>query len=694
MAVAAAGPNASRMNQPSRPRPAISASVNAPPRAHAGRSGTGESPDSLSDPADKARIRAYTLSQPRWYSLAHPITARLIRGAIGLALLVASLVVAENVFVNTGLHALLNLQPERVQITWSRAYMLVPGRVEVWDLGLRVQDEHAQWKIEADHAEGTIDLPALLEYRFSVRDLRGSGASLRLRQRLEAGTGSAAAGAKPTIEGLENPPSPSPEEAYGPPPRRFRIQLHDLLVEQVRELWIEDYRYVGEARLTAQLELLDKEWLEVPAAKLELLSGAVTLADQPIASDVVGQVDLAVKGLDPADLRGTDLLSAVTARVSLAAQVQDLRFLSFYLRKAAWLSLSGGEGPLELDVRIDEGRVLDGSRIGVNAHGVVARFLSYAVTGDANVRVAVAPVEGTPEAQLSVEFFDFAITRWRDEAAHVRGTGLRVEARTRSLTLTDPFETLAVKVEIPESTIPDARVYTSYLPRDLGFAFLAGTGTVRGEMHASTDDNRARGDLYLDATGVKAQMGAMRLGGNVSLHAHLAEGQLDVGEYDISGSRLDVRGAHVLDRSATTLAADDSRGWWAEVGLPSGHLAVGKPEFLDAKLTLRCRDSVPFVTIFSQATPLPGWVRGLLHVPKLSGEARIRLGDGLLVVPQLQLRGGATLVDLKLRRRGLLFQGALFARHLGVSFGLDLDGSTTTLHLLGSRAWYEAQPAP
>lgn len=63
-------------------------------------------------------------------------------------------------------------------------------------------------------------------------------------------------------------------------------------------------------------------------------------------------------------------------------------------------------------------------------------------------------------------------------------------------------------------------------------------------------------------------------------------------------------------------------------------------------------------------------------------------------MPELQLRGGATLVDLKLRRRGLLFHGALFARHLGLSFGLDLDGTTTTLHVLGPRAWYDAQPAP
>src|SRR5687768_17553350 len=66
-----------------------------------------------------------------------------------------------NVFINLGLPILLNPKPERIQITWRVAWMIVPGDVHVSGLRIRSQGATDQWELTARHATGTIDLWAL-----------------------------------------------------------------------------------------------------------------------------------------------------------------------------------------------------------------------------------------------------------------------------------------------------------------------------------------------------------------------------------------------------------------------------------------------------------------------------------------------------------------------------------------------------
>ena len=612
---------------------------------------------------------------------------------VGFALLTPVMaLISMNVFINTGLQALVNMQSERVRITWGRAFSFRPGEVEVWNLKIRLQDANAQWIVLADHATGVIDLRALADYRFSAHTIRVDEASFFLRMRRE--TKSVETLATPPIDGLENPPVRSPEILYGPPARFFHVQLQDLAVEHVRELWLEDYHFVGDARVSGGVDLLAHSWLEIDDLGLDIASGDIRLGDVPIAGSVKGRVDVALSGMNPDEHPGTDILRFLTARAELVAEVQDLRFLAFYLRKAPFLSISGGTGPIAIELAVDEERLLDGSRLGVNAHGLVARFLSYAVTGDGNVRLEVAPVDGQSEGKLSVEFLDYAINKWGDDTPHVQGTGLRVTADTADLALAEPFETLDVTLDLPDSLIPDVGVYNAYLPSDLGFTLKNGTGRAHGTLQASTEDNVAHGDLYLDARSIRASMDDLSLSGNVALHAHLVEGNLDKGSYDISGSKLELRDIGVVGAKNERQGKDDSRGWWADVRLPRGKVEVGAPVFLDASLAVQFRDTVPFVTIFSQANPLPGWARGLLNIKGVSGEARILLGEDTLSLPAFVLRGGQYEVLMQLRRKQTLFYGNLLARYGKLSLGMQLFGAESKIHMFDALAWYEAQPAP
>ena len=612
-----------------------------------------------------------------------------------LALLLPVLVlVAENAFINTGLRVLVNPQPERAQITWTWAWTLWPGSVTATGLKIRVQDPVSQWTLSVDEASGVVDLLALREHVFAARELRGSGATVRARVRRDTAPTAEDRSSAPPIPGLTNPPDPSPEALYGDEARPYRIELDGLVVDHLRELWIEDYRFVGDAHLEGSLELLAGKWLSAPGLSLSIASGDLTIGERPTLRNVTGEIGVSVAGINPVDHRGAEILQYLTGRVALQAQVEDLRFLSFYLRKAPWLDIADGEGALDVDVSLDDGRLVDGSRFAIDCTNLSARFLTHTVSGSGQVRFAVAPDQGTSEAHLTIAFLDYTVDREGAASPLVAGTGLEVTARTADISLAEPFEHLSVALKIPEAAIPDVAAYNAYLPQDLGLVLVGGAGRIRGEMQATTDGGSATGDLFLDADTVEARMDDIRLTGRVALQAHLAEGDFVAGRYDVSGSALTLRRVGVVGAPNSRKGKDDSAGWWGTVDVRRAIVNVGAPVFLDTNLGVRFRDTVPFVTMVARTTELPPWIRGLLVVEDLVGNAHLLLGDDTLYLQTFSLRGGKYEVHTQLRRTKTKVRGNLYARYGILGLGVALDGKESVLHPINARTWFDAQPPP
>ncbi|MDP2315259.1 MAG: hypothetical protein Q8P41_20340 [Pseudomonadota bacterium] len=656
----------------------------------------------------------------------------LIGRIVGLALVLPLVVLLGlNVFVNLWLPVLLNLQPERVRITYDVAWMLIPGQVEVRQLRIRSQSPRDQLVIDADRASATVDLPLLVDRTFRAHTLRAQGVSFRFRVRTDApqvpaGPPVAAIGLPgveelklpapppplvvappplvvapvaprtPPIEGLLNPPVPAPEAIYPPPPGFWTVVLEDVVVEDLREIWLEDYHYVGDARVTAaEFVLQPTVHVSTKDAVLEFADGQVLLGEDAMLVGLHGKVDVRLDELRIADNVGRSVLGFLSVHAALDATVKNLDFLDFYLRKAPWFDLSGGAGDLHVDVKMDRGRFLEGSLLTARVDDIASRFLSYSIVGDGGVRFEVAAgADGAPESRLAVDFGDYAITRDGDATPHVEGTGFRVSARTADVAMDAPFTALTVVLELPDSEIRDVGVYNAFLPRGIGLALQDGRGRVRGRLEVSTVGNVGHGELFVTGTRIRASLDELTLLGDVALHAVIPEGRVGEGWYDISGSRLDLRNVSITSSSNLRGGKDVSRSWWAAVSLPRGHAAAGAAVFLDANLAVKFRDSVPFITIFSEKHPLPGWARGLLAIDDVSGEARIRLGDDVLHLPSFEVRGAKGFaLSLELRRKQLLFFGKLYAQYGNLSLGMQILGAENKVQLFNAREWYDQQPS-
>lgn len=614
-----------------------------------------------------------------------------------------------NVFINVWLEFLINQQPQRVRIRYDFAWMLVPGEVRVRNLQIRVQGPMDQWVLQVDDASGTILLDELPERIFHATNLRGSGATYIYRGRADArrldATGAVieppppsidAARTKPIIPGLSNPPLPTPEALYGPPRTPFRIVLDDVVVEDVREAWLEDYHFVGGARAAGNLSLKPTEYLEVRDAVVDLEYGEVRLGDAPVVNRIHGRIGLSIDRVNPLEHPGTTLFGFMTARAKLDAEVPDVGFLNFYLAEAQWLSLRGGAGTLEVDATLRQGRFLEGSRARLKAADLVAELLSYRVTGNAVVELDVGTRDAKPESTVKLYFLDYALAQEGDATPHVRGSGLRVTARSPDVELDRPFTKVDVRLEIPDAEIPDLGVYNAYLPRELGLVLREGTGRIHGQLEATSADSRVHGEMSLTASGVAATLDDLRITGDLALRARLVEGDLTNGRYDVSGSLLELKNVGVAHSGKDDDAAPDrhaSNGWWATIALPTGKVHVGAPIFLHANLGVRFRDVVPFVTLFAERQPLAGWVRDLLAIKDVSGSARVQLGDDTLYIPRFAVRGGDRYeLLLALRRKQQIYTGNLYARYGVLSVGMELLGRKNKVHPFGARRWFDAQP--
>lgn len=635
--------------------------------------------------------------------------ARVLRAALLLVVLAGCMLVGFNLDLNVWLPVILNRQPERLKVEYDVAWVLWPSHVEVRGLHIRAQSPKDQWTIDVDSASGEIDTYLLFEHTFRAYDVQATGASFRYRSRLDASGGPGPTlgpvsqvpimlqGTEPVltpeIPGLSNPPSPDPEQLYGPPRRPWRVRLDGVVVQEVRELWVGHYRFSGDARVSGAMELLAAQSLSLTNVRLDLAAGRVLLGDAPVLNSIQGHAVLDLDEVNPAAASGAEVLGHMSARVDLRGEVQSLSFLDFYLESVRSLGLSSATGDLAVAVAIDHGDLQVGSTVTAHVRDLAARFMSYSIVGDGAVALVVEPrpppSTGGGQTRMVADFRDFAITRDGDVAPHVRGEGFRVSTTSPDTALNQPFTAAEVIFVLPDSEIPDVKVYNAYMPLDLGVILRSGTGRVHGTLTVTTGDNVGSGELHLSGDEVGLKFDDLSVTTDVAVHVRVPEARLSDGRYTISGSTLQLTGLRVVQAKPTRHGKDGSKGWWAKFQLGHGTVRVGAPVFLDASVAVKMRDTVPLVTIFSQAKKLPGWLRGMLAFDGVSGEARVLLGDEVVEVPRLAVRGDKFELQLRLRRERALYHGNLFARYGILAVGVDLQGKTSRVVLRRPRAWFD-----
>jgi hypothetical protein len=636
-----------------------------------------------------------------------PWLRRLALAALGIAaLLYPAYLVAGNYLLRGGwLERKINGRPDRLVMHWSSAWTPWPGVVHVRGFSMRSQSSVFQWALAVDQATCEIDLLALRRRELRIGPLHGSGVVFRLHRRLDAPPRSVPARPElyPPIAGFAAP-NPTQAQAQknrpqGPPRSTWYMRFTGVDLDDVRELWVEEYRFAGRARVAGGFETRVLKSLRVMPARVEFLSGAFTMGAgpkaSPILADAKGRVDGRIDPYPPMQFKGWKVFQFVTGRAQLGGRVASLSFLEMFFRQMHWVDLSVGPGPITADVRLRRGEILAGSRLDAHPDGITMGFLDYTAAGFGGVLWSVAPLAGGDrEGRLALVFDTFRLQRRGYAQAHVQGRGLRVDARSTAPRFGGLFTPKHLAIDLPRAEVPDLTFYNAYLPRQSAVALTGGSGRISGRFEAAAPDWKGSGEMKLTAPGVGLRFERKRLRGNVKVHTRLRSVDLDDHRFDISGSDFELTDAVVLGAPGTPAAPGTGASWWARGHLDRALLVPGAPIYLRASVESTLSDPRPLFALFApvERSRMLRWVDRLLKIQGVGATADLTVGQDFFDVSHLAIAGGKAEILGRLRVVDSHRRGVLYASYGAFNVGLELKGEKRDWKILHPRQWYENYP--
>jgi hypothetical protein len=309
---------------------------------------------------------------------------RLAAGAVFLA---ALYLLAANLFLLSSVGpSLISRRPERFRLGWQSAWSLWPGEVRFRGLEIRGNQPRVRWWITAEQGTARIDLAALLHREVLIEDLRAVGVRSQTDRK---------------------PPAPGSPPAPEPAPRRepWTVRLERVELSAVRELGYGPLLLQGDGRIDGSFRMVLGREVALGDTRLVMPSARLLVRGSEAAREVAVEAGLRLGPYSPRQHRG----------------IAGFDFLSGHLAahgRVAELAAPVGAGALAVDLRVEKGSLVSGSRL---------RF-----TGGARLGISGEVAGG--RLMLAAEAAGLALRR-RDGSPFLAADRARLTASTPELRL-------------------------------------------------------------------------------------------------------------------------------------------------------------------------------------------------------------------------------------------------------------------
>jgi hypothetical protein len=376
----------------------------------------------------------------------------------------------------------------------------------------------------------------------------------------------------------------------------------------------------------------------------------------------------------------------------------SLRWLgSFY--DAPWLSLDGA-GVVDADVRVVDGRVAGGSRVGVPGVQAVAHVMGNRISGRARAEgrldSGATEDEVLPSLDLVMEHFDIAA----DDAPtrpYVRGQNLRLQLETLSgverqaLRQPDAIrhvgQSMRAHLTFANAQVPDLRAYNRYLPNE-HLRFDGGSGTLSGDLTLDGAGAIGQGTLGVDARAARMHLAGIALRTDVDIDTKLHRADLKRHAFNIDGTRM------ALDNVSFTEPGGESRsGWWTRIDLQRARMDWDRPVSIDGRANIAMKDVGFLLALFSRKKDYPKWMFKLIDSGQAQARGNVHLAGQTLLLDNLDASNARYDVKARLRMHGKQRTGNLYAKWGVLSCGVAMNNGHRDFHMIRAREWYDAQPA-
>lgn len=309
-----------------------------------------------------------------------------------LVFALAVLIVPNRLLQSDFLRSQLNESPDSGLLDYESASSRTPGTVHVKNLSFRDRDPKAEWSVEMAEADLTYSLADLLRRRFHVTRVTGHGLTFHARNRL---TPAEAKGPRarllPPIAGFPDPPLLSPPPPKSPPTgKEWTVLVENLSVDSVREVWIDDYRFTGNAHLTGGFLLHPHQQAEIYPTELSSETGVIRSGKEVLAEDVHARFAARFPAWDPRQISGSQVLRLAIGKAEAVLQLPTAEIVNRLIGEPAGTKLEKGRGRMNVKASVERG-VATGV-IDFASRDLALRILDVAMRGRFDARMALSGV--------------------------------------------------------------------------------------------------------------------------------------------------------------------------------------------------------------------------------------------------------------------------------------------------------------
>jgi hypothetical protein len=556
-------------------------------------------------------------------------------------------------------------------LEFSQAYTLLPGRVHLRDLSLRVEDYNVQFEVAIGQASLDIALSELLFKKFHVTRLDARGTRFRMRHKLiSVGDDAERVAAYPPIEGFADPPyfvgvrpaSLGESDEYD----LWRVRIEHVTAA-VTELWVMEYRYQGAGLARGSFVVHPSRWVQVEPASLRLDGGRLTLGKHLVAGQVQGKITCDIPDMHVQERDGAAVLKDISSRVRLELRGGHFDFLQAYLARLG-SARYGGNAEFLLDLNVVRGVVGPGSR--VDARGAPLRVHHELADLSGNVMLS-ARRETEPAIELALSAPHMVASR-KSTAPSPYVEGLAGSLTVQGVDLSEGLSLGAAKLAV-------RRVHAASL------AWFAPRGTtLAGSADASFELSRSAERVLAGRAGLKilrarAASGDFALAGDV--------------DSDVGFTQRDENAAVELQTlsvqlSAATLQSAAKRSKQFDVLVEGANLRLEPDAEASAAGVLRVRVSdaealLPLV----MGAPLTGITGVALNLKQLDAQTSVLVSGQGVNVKLIDARSG------NLRARGYFSKqasqprGAFLLSSGPINVGVTLSHGETEVSPFVGDGW-------
>ena len=397
------------------------------------------------------------------------------------------------------------VKPDKFHVSWERAWTWYPFRVHARGISANGQARSQQWQVETTAAAASISLLPLLLKRVWISNIAVEDISYKQRPRLKPDKDYASViEFFPPIEGREiSAAITTPREKKRP----WRLSIDNLSTSGSYEYWIMQFRGKAAGKLNADLNFETRGGpfsLENGQVDVELDTLYVNNEYEMFKRGTV-QGELAFEPFVPRDNKGVNLLKFLSLETDVNIDVNSLAFINIFTQSFNRTTIDGS-GHVRGHFRMEQGHVLDGTDLTIDADTLQVNVLDHDIEGRGTVKL-ISSTSTRHLLNLAVHYSDLEVIHSGDKHPlltgenlwlRITGPGELFQTDNREF---DEYRNMTFNIE--GLAAPDLALFQHYLPEQWPFQLHGGVGTLQGM--ASVSHNAVDIELFL--TSDKADMG-------------------------------------------------------------------------------------------------------------------------------------------------------------------------------------------